>query len=265
MRAMHSVGLLIILGTFLVIATPDPPPGQPLHSTAPWPPVIILDPGHGGNDNGARANGIKEKLLTLDLALRVEKLLQKNSLTVILTRRSDRYVSLAERAKLANSHPHGVFVSIHANQFHDSSVGGVQSFYTSRKLEPQWTWTWTGFFNPPAVAPPDDSEELAAYLQTSLTDQLGEPNRGIKKQDFYVIRKVYSDAALVEVGFISNPMEAQLFKNIDYRNRTARAIAEGIEEFVLSKKPPKSQKNKQQFARRKGVGFDAQKTKVQVR
>src|SRR5579862_2293471 len=118
-HCLPCVGLVVFLGCFALVVTPD----EDLPHPKPWAfrshtdlPTIIIDPGHGGKDDGASAHGLKEKDLTLDIALRVEQMLQTTGFPTILTRRSDRFVSLPDRVELANKQDHAIFVSIHFNQ-----------------------------------------------------------------------------------------------------------------------------------------------------
>ena len=147
--------------------------------------TVVVDAGHGGDDPGATWSGIHEKRICLDVALRVESALRARGVNVIMTRRSDRTVSLDSRAEMANRHQRAVFVSIHFNASRDRSVSGIETHYRS-----------------------DTGRVLAGAIQKSLDRQVTGVNRGIDWEDFKVLRETKMPAVLVECGFISNRAEA---------------------------------------------------------
>jgi N-acetylmuramoyl-L-alanine amidase len=201
-------------------------------------PTVVLDPGHGGKDDGASGNGLVEKNLSLDVALRVEKILKPFNFPVIMTRRDDVFVPLEERAAIANRLENGVFVSIHFNHVKDRVSTGVETFYAPAKVPPDEPWTWVGFFNKPDAPPLDNGETLAGFIQASLVLRTESVNRGIKSRELYVVRHTRCPAVLVECGFINNPLEAQLISNGEYRQRLASAIAEGIMSYQKTRPQP---------------------------
>ena len=228
---MPCVGLLVFVGCFTVFIAPDPEPVRfmtGVRSIDEPPPTVVIDPGHGGNDEGAKRWGLTEKGLSLDIAQRVEKILRKASLPTVLTRREDVYVSLAERVLIANQFNRSIFVSIHCNDTSRDGATGVETYFSDQKMLPEYAWTWVGFFNPPVAPSPDNGETLASYIQASLIMRMNVVNRGIKSRSLYVVRNVYNPAVLVEVGFLSNPLEAQSLRNEDYRDKIAASIAEGV-------------------------------------
>ena len=229
-NCMPCVGFVVFLGCFTCVVTPDPEESEKKVAAAPEYslPTVIIDPGHGGHDDGATAHGLREKDLTLDVALRVEQMLRSADLTVVLTRRDDTYISLAERADLANRFEKSIFVSLHFNQSNESSAMGAETFYADQKVPPEYSWMWVGLFTKPEAPPLDNGEVLASFIQASLVMKMDVVNRGIKSRSLYVVRNVRNPAVLVEGGFLSNPLEAQLLMNSDYRQRLAGAIAEGI-------------------------------------
>jgi N-acetylmuramoyl-L-alanine amidase len=191
-------------------------------------PTIILDPGHGGRDEGAQSQGLVEKDLTLDLAQRIESILQPFGFPTMLTRRDNEFVSLAERAAMANRVENALYISLHFNHASPSASTGVETFYASSKVAPESAWTWIGFFNKAEPVVSDNGETLAGFIQASLVMRTDATNRGIKGRELYVVRHTRCPAVLVEAGFISNPLEARLIANPEYRDRLARAIAEGV-------------------------------------
>ncbi len=257
-NGMPCVGLVVFLGCFTCIVAPDV---ERPKETAIVPdyslPMVVLDPGHGGNDGGATSHGLHEKDLTLDVALRIEQMLRSADFPVMLTRRDDTYVSLAERAGIANQIDKSIFVSLHFNQSSEPSAQGVETYYADKKEPPEYAWTWVGLFVKPEMQPLDNGEALASFIQASLVMKVDVVNRGIKSRSLYVVRNVRNAAVLVEGGFISNPLEARLLANADYRQRIAGAIADGIVNYektqrlappnrlakAAEEKPPASPKN----------------------
>jgi len=240
-NAMPCVGLVVLGGCLTFIVAPDEGPSiEGKVQTALNPlPMVVLDPGHGGRDTGAAANGLVEKNLSLDVALRIEQILKPFNFPVILTRRDDTYPSLEERAALANRYENAIFVSIHFNHARDRVSTGVETFFAPDKISADGSWTWAGFFNKPDAPPLDNGETLAGFIQASLVMRTDAVNRGIKNnQELYVVRHTHCPAVLVECGFINNPLEAQMISNGDYRQRLASAIAEGIMSYQKTRPQP---------------------------
>ena len=246
-----SVGLMTLAGclTFL-IAPNDEPDTDPRIVAALNPdlPTIVIDAGHGGQDPGAKSNGLVEKDLTLDMAFSVEKQLEMNGFRTFLTRKDDTFVSLPDRAEKANKFDHSLFVSIHFNNSVSSSASGLETFYASQKVAPEPDWSWVGFFTKrKPLEALDTGENLAGLVQTALVTRTEASNRGAKGRAFYVIRHTRAPAVLVEGGFLSNPFEAQLIANAEYRERLASAIVEGVVQF--SKTMPKPGRPATQLAK----------------
>jgi N-acetylmuramoyl-L-alanine amidase len=230
---------MVMGGCLTFIVAPDEEPVANSRVIAPGRfPVVILDPGHGGKDDGARANGLVEKELTLDLANRASKILQEFGFQAVLTRNDDTFLSLPERAAIANRTEDSIMVSIHFNHASATSSTGVETFYASEKVPPESAWTWAGFFIQPKVIDTDNGEALAGFLQSSMVDRTQSSNRGIKGRPLYVVRHTRGPAALVECGFITNLFEAQLIANSEYRDRLAKAIAEGVMSYTKSRPRP---------------------------
>jgi N-acetylmuramoyl-L-alanine amidase len=236
---MPCVGLIVLGGCLTFIIAPDEQPflDSPLSAQNGFP-IVVLDPGHGGRDEGARANGLIEKDLTLDVAARTDKLLKQFGFETVLTRNDDSYVGLSDRAALANRIENAIFVSIHFN--HASAGTGVETFYASEKIPPENAWTWVGFFNKPAPLQVDKGETLAGFIQASMVMRTEATNRGIRGRPLYVVRHTRCPAALVECGFISNAFEARLIANEEYRDRLAKAISEGVMSYTKSRPRPSS-------------------------
>jgi len=207
------IAIPILLASVLLLIPPAP--------SSSWPAAtrqftVVIDPGHGGQDPGGIGyRGVKEKDITLAIARLVElEALSEPGLRIVLTRRSDVYVPLQERTALADRLGAALYLSIHANIHGDWRVKGIET------LLPE---SWRGRSTRSLL--------LARDLQESLVRELGGRDRGVKYQRLY-LRWSTVPAALVEVGFLSNPEEARLLQSFYYQDRIARAILAGIKEFL---------------------------------
>ncbi len=209
-----------------------------------WEPrffTVVIDPGHGGRDEGARGSGLVEKELTLDVALRLNRILQEKGIRTLMTRRDDSRVGLAERAAIANGVEDAIFVSIHFNQCSQASARGVETYFAHEKVPEEKGWTWVGFFNRADPVEADNGQELARCLQGVLVAAVDATDRGIRGRALYVVRHVRGPAVLIEGGFLSSPVEAKLLAQSEYRERLATAVAAGLIQFQQSKQPNPTQ------------------------
>jgi len=228
------VGLVVMIGCVLLVIAPDDLPEAARHSFPPDIPTVVVDPGHGGNDDGAKCRGVAEKTLTLDVGLRVDRALRKLGYRTVLTRNDDRYVSLADRVAIANAiEGDAVFVSIHFNQAGGKDAEGIETFYARTKTPPPTDWTWVGLFSRSGSL--DTGENLAASVQLAVIDSTGARNRGIRARDLYVTRNTRIPAILIEGGFITNAMESRMLRQDVYADRLAQAIADGIDAWWQEK------------------------------
>jgi N-acetylmuramoyl-L-alanine amidase len=227
-NAMPCVGVVILAGCLTLVIAPEDEPSVESMIAAEMSPrfTVVIDPGHGGRDEGARANGLVEKDLTLDLALRVEKLLKSYEFPTVMTRRDNSSLSLAQRVSIANRTAKAIVLSLHFN--HDASgAGGVETFYAKNKVAPESTWNWIGFFSE-SDEQLDTGESLAGYIQAAMSTRLEARNRGIRGRELYMVRHTRAPAVLIEGGFLSNPFEARLLSSPAYLDRMAAAIVEGV-------------------------------------
>jgi N-acetylmuramoyl-L-alanine amidase len=194
-------------------------------------PIIVIDPGHGGHDEGAQGFGMLEKDIALDIALRMERKLRQYHLLAVLTRKTDVYVSLADRTAIANRYDHSVFVSIHANQCAEPTVCGVETYYASEKISPDFPWSQVSLDLTLPEPGPDMGKTLAGSIQDSITEDLPVANRGIKARGLYVVSHVQNPAVLVECGFMSNALDAHQLNSEDYREKLAASIVKGIIDY----------------------------------
>jgi N-acetylmuramoyl-L-alanine amidase len=170
--------------------------------------TVVIDPGHGGHDNGGQWGRVYEKHLALDTSVRLENNLRKMGYQTVLTRRSDYFITLPQRVSMANRYRNAIFVSIHFNYTWKEQVSGLETFYYSR-----------------------EGQRLAHYVQSSLVRKTRTVDRNAKFARFYVIRNCKLPAILVEGGFVSNEAERTRMKSAYFREAIARGIAEGIQRY----------------------------------
>lgn len=201
---------------------------------------VIIDAGHGGKDSGAMRNGIMEKDLTLDVAVRVQRLLQAQGLQAIMTRSGDEWISLAGRAAAANREHDCVFVSIHFDEGARAAATGVQTFYAARQVQESSLPSWLPFLQSVAGDAPNlKSESLADFVQEALVKKTQAFNRGTRAEQFYVVANVRHPSVLIEGGFLSNNDDLSKLTTENYREELAAAIADGILRYreVAAEKP----------------------------
>ena len=168
--------------------------------------TVVVDAGHGGKDNGAfRRYGGAEKNATLDVATRLAAKLRESQFRVVMTRSSDVFIPLDDRAAISNRQKNAIFVSVH---FNDSGRRGVRGFET--------------YYHSPVARP------LAYRIQEHLMTLPNAANRGVKTANFRVLRKAEYPAVLVECGFLSNRKEGAAARSASRRDDLADKIAEAI-------------------------------------
>ena len=216
---------------------------------------IVIDPGHGGHDPGAMGNGITEADLVLDVALRVEKLLQKQPGTeVVLTRRTDDFVALPERTAIANREAADLFLSIHANASEDGQARGVETYFLNfannlsaasvaareNAASGQAMGALPDFVKAIALNNKlDESRDFATHVQHSMVERLRATNKttkdlGVKQAPFVVLIGAAMPSVLAEISFVTNPQEARLLKSPAYRQRIADALFAAIRKYQTS-------------------------------
>ena len=174
--------------------------------------TIVIDAGHGGSDPGA-VNGTRlEKNDTLNLALAVQRRLQAQGQNVVMTRNTDVFIPLAERSAISNRAHADMFVSIHRNAASSSAANGVENFV---------------YLNPTAMETQYAQTVLNAVVSAGVQN-----NRGVKRGNFAVLRNTRAPAMLLEMGFISNERDNQLFdQNFDaYADAITRGIIQALGE-----------------------------------
>src|SRR5712671_6657713 len=165
--------------------------------------VVVLDPGHGGQDSGAMCGGVMEKDLTLDVAHRVDRLLDSEGIATLMTRLGDSYVSLADRAALANRARNCIFISIHFNEDNKPVASGVETYYAAHQITASsFLASWLPFlWRPLSDSPNPESQDLAGLIQEALVARTRAADRGVQARQFFVIANVTSPAVLIEGGF----------------------------------------------------------------
>jgi len=181
-------------------------------------PLIVLDAGHGGSDEGTRVRTFQEKKITLITVLLTKKQLEQLGYRVILTRSRDAFVSLPRRVAIANKVKGSVFVSVHFNASPSQEAHGIEIFYNNSKE----LWRTRA------------SKRLANCILYRMIDQTASASRGVKEGNFHVIRETDMPAILVEGGFFTNRQECALLKDREYLKQLAEGIAEGIDKYMRS-------------------------------
>jgi N-acetylmuramoyl-L-alanine amidase len=215
---------------------------------------IVIDAGHGGHDSGTIGpDGLEEKDIALDVALRLGRLLQQRlGAEVIYTRRTDKYVPLEERTAIANEAHADLFLSIHANSSSDPQVRGVETYFLNFTASPdamavagrenadsnRSVHELSDLVRKIALSDKiDESREFAGDVQQQLYGGLssGNPglkNRGVKQAPFVVLIGAQMPSILAEISFLTNPDDAAELSQPRYRERLAEALYGGVAEYV---------------------------------
>jgi N-acetylmuramoyl-L-alanine amidase len=174
--------------------------------------------------------GLLEKELALDVAHRAERLLQLQGVATLLTRAGDTYVSLADRAAVANAQRNCVFISIHFDDAARPAATGVETYYAARQISKSTRLaSWLPFLKrTPLELANGESQSLATVIQEALVTRTQAVNRGTAPQQFFVIANVRHPAVLVEGGFLTNANEVNKLATEDYREQIAAAISDGV-------------------------------------
>jgi N-acetylmuramoyl-L-alanine amidase len=178
--------------------------------------LVVIDPGHGGNDTGARGTKVDEKELNLQVSLMVGEILKKNGVDVEYTRDGDSTVGLEARAEIANALNAGLFVSIHHNSTTTSDKAGTETYYYAPPERPD------------LFMQKDERQKLANEIHKRLISNLRRTDRGVKQANFSVLRNTQMPSVLCEICFISNPEEQNLAMKNTFQELAAQAIADGI-------------------------------------
>lgn len=184
------------------------------------PVLIVIDPGHGGNDVGTQSISrprYQEKSLNLVTANFVNHFLQEMGYRTAMTRCQDVFISLDKRAQFANNEEATLFVSIHYNSAPSAEAKGIEVYYYQSK-EDKWRTA--------------KSKQLAHTILKHTIRQTHAPSRGVKHGNYAVIRETQMPAILIEGGFVTNDEEMQNLKDPNYLKKLAWGVAKGIDEYI---------------------------------
>lgn len=210
-------------GTTPSVTTPSGTTTEPAFTPGLKGKIIALDAGHGGSDTGAIGpTGVTEKGVTLRVAKALQKLLQAEGATVLMTRTTDTEVSpkkanasdveeLQARCDVGNDGNADIFISMHMDSFTNSTPSGTTGYYYTKGSKA--------------------SQRLAQYVSEGVVTALGTGNRGTKSCNFYVVKHTDMPATLVEMAFISNDKEEKLMNSEAGINRAAEGILNGLRRF----------------------------------
>ncbi|HYQ80632.1 MAG TPA: N-acetylmuramoyl-L-alanine amidase [Anaeromyxobacteraceae bacterium] len=226
--------------------------------TGPLRPIrrVVVDAGHGGHDPGAIGpRGVREKDVTLAMAWRLKRKLERAGFQVVLTRRDDRFLGLDERTALANTARGDLFVSLHANAHPRRDRGGIETYFlnvTDDRYAARLAARENGLIDVAAEATPQvtrilsdldatrsagPSRRLATLVQRELVSRVranvGEVrDLGVKHALFYVLLGARMPAVLVETAFVSNRSEERRLASASYQEQVAEAVARGVAAFA---------------------------------
>lgn len=175
--------------------------------------IVCIDAGHGGKDPGATGGGVRESAVALNVAKKIGAYLEASGCTVMLTRETDVFIELSDRARMANSAKAGLYVSVHCNSAgSNANATGMEVYHYTHASEA--------------------SKHAARVIYDRLLPVCGLRGRGVKSKDLAVLRETAMPAVLVELGFISNPSDRAKLTNFAWQDDAAQAIADGIVEAV---------------------------------
>jgi N-acetylmuramoyl-L-alanine amidase len=180
--------------------------------------TVVVDAGHGSVDSGSIGpSGTLEKDLTLSIALKLGKVLENRGINVVYTRKTDKFAwagqkeDLLSRAELANSNSADLFVSIHMNSSEYKNARGTETYYHPLSTK---------------------GKNLASIVQKEIVSAVKLRDRGIKSEDYSVLRNVSAPSIIIELGYLSNYKEEALLKNSTYHDKFAKAISKGILKYI---------------------------------
>ena len=202
---------------------------------------VVIDPGHGGSDLGARGRfGLLEKDMNLDTSQRLERILKSAGIPTVMTRRTDVFVPLEQRAAIAAQYPNYLFVSVHYNQG-QSQAAGIETFALTPQYAPSTDSAGVMRISDATRENGNRNDEANILLADFIHQEVRrlhpvEGDRGVKRARFVVLRLNSLPATLVEGGFLSNPGDAKLIGSPSYRDKLAAGIAKGVRRFIALSK-----------------------------
>ncbi|MGA3602868.1 N-acetylmuramoyl-L-alanine amidase [Lysinibacillus agricola] len=176
--------------------------------------IIIIDPGHGGKDPGTVVGSNSEKAITLKVSTLVKQKLEAAGAKVLMTRTGDTYPSLQDRVDFTNANYGEIFVSVHVNSAANTSAQGTETYYAIS----------TGDMH-------QEDVDLATFVNNQIVNNLKMKNRGVREQQYYVIRNMNIPSILVELGFLSNSEDRAKMTDDQYIELFAESVYKGILEY----------------------------------
>ncbi len=173
--------------------------------------IVVIDPGHGGEDQGTSSGGLREKDVNLDVSLKMRDILVKNGINVKLTRDNDTFIELKDRADFANNLSGDLFVSVHTNSLPQyPTFSGTETLYAPQQ----------------PIINGVDSKKFAGIIQNNLIKSLGTNDHGIKSRpELAVLHRTKMPAVIAELGYITNDKERQNLGKPEFRQKAAEALA----------------------------------------
>jgi len=238
MRLLNTRSLFVpaLLGLAVSAGAMRPAASLPSEPGRPSTPIVI-DPGHGGEDEGAIVRGVQEKDLALIFAKKLKaRLMRDPEQAVVLTREDDRYVRLDERLVDSVDASGSIFVSLHLNQVKGKKASGAIVYsYGPEKLR-----AWRKKRHPsvaPMPAPPRVQSGASANLAYALSKGLRADGfrAEASKSDYYVLKNPASPSVLIELGYLNNPDEAAKLVDPAYQDRMVESLAKSLEQFAATR------------------------------
>lgn len=201
----------------LGVKSKQPAAPTPLIFTEERQKLIVIDPGHGGVDEGCTNGAVLEKDINLEIARLAEIKLEELGYRVILTREEDAYITKEDRVQMANELCADLYISIHQNTYEDPEVAGIETWYDSTGLS-------------------KESERLAklVHYETLLATE-GRARELVDSTELYITGETQMPSCLIETGFLSNPEELALLSEPEYQNELAEGIVTGIDLYFHPK------------------------------
>ncbi|MFA7232321.1 MAG: N-acetylmuramoyl-L-alanine amidase [Victivallaceae bacterium] len=196
--------------------------------------LIMIDPGHGGKDNGGEGKYEKEKEIVLSVSKKLKTMLVRAGYKVILTRGWDQTLTLEQRVENARRTGADIFISLHTNIASDSKVNGIETFCVTPVGAASTHSKKPSYKAEPGNRFDKNNIELAFEVQKALIKRTSAEDRGVKRARFYVIKNVACPAILIEMGFLSNRVEEKKLSSDWYQNIIVKGITEGVLKYNQS-------------------------------
>lgn len=190
--------------------------------------VVMIDPGHGGSDSGAVANGTTEKAVNLIMSKKLRDELKRRGYEVRMMRENDKEISLVDRGRITNNSDADIFISVHQNAHPRHNAQGIETFYY--KSHPNWQPKINKKYhsNGQRIA---NSKHLSDLIQRNLLRETGAVDRKVQSKTFAVLRETARPAVLVEAGFLDHPVEGKRIQRPEYHDKVVKAVADAVDEY----------------------------------